>query len=32
MTYNELYDLKPFGVNAVDSDNSPKSGKNRKLI
>tara|TARA_R110000824_G_scaffold376919_2_gene568058 strand:- start:41 stop:337 length:297 start_codon:yes stop_codon:yes gene_type:complete len=25
MTYNEIYDLKPFGVNAVDSDNSPKS-------
>ena len=24
-TYNEIYDLKPFGVNAVDSDNSPKS-------
>ena len=32
MTYNEIYDLKPFGVNAVDSDNSPKSGENRKLI
>lgn len=28
MTYNEIYDLKPFGVNAVDSDNSPKSGVN----
>ena len=28
MTYNEMYDLKPFGVNAVDSDNSPKSGVN----
>ena len=27
MTYNEIYDLKPFGVNAVDSDNSSKSSE-----
>jgi hypothetical protein len=25
LTFNELYNQKPFGVNAVDSDDSPKN-------